>query len=173
MTNTWLFVPGVEIWHRVREMERDGKGQDTSRGLSNLALLLLLPHPVYLPELFERSSVCAHVWGKGGGRESRKRRLPLVRLLSQGQRRGKRGSKSPQDVHHRIIRCFSHTVQTCIASSGSLCQCASCCQSLTLESRCPNSLPRNSAPTPNAAVSSPTTNWFLPLVTAELKLRVF
>ncbi|XP_036975204.1 melanoma-derived growth regulatory protein [Acanthopagrus latus] len=41
-----------------------------------------------------------------GGRESRKRRLPLLRLLSLGQLTCKRGSKSPQDVHHRIIRCF-------------------------------------------------------------------
>ena len=68
---------------------------------------------------------------------------------------------------------FSHTVQICIASSGSLCQCASCCQPLTLEGRCPNCLPRNSVPTLNAAVSSPTTDWFLPLVTAEQKLCVF
>ena len=172
MTNSWLSERGGGVdtgW----EMERDGKGQDTSRGLSNLALLLLSPHPVYLPELFERSSVCTQVWGKGGVGRVEKGDCHCYASFLWDNLHAKGVQKAHRTSTTGSSGVFSHTVQICIASSGSLCQCASCCQPLTLEGRCPNCLPRNSVPTLNAAVSSPTTDWFLPLVTAEQKLCVF
>lgn len=145
----------------MRDGER-GAGQDTSRGLSNLALLI--PLPVYLLETFERGSVWARVWAGGGVGRVEKVDCHCCASFSGMVNRQKGAHNTTFTIHHSPSR----IAQTCTANFGSFFQCGFCCQPLKLEGRCLNSLTRSSALTQNAAVSSTPTNFFLLLVTAAL-----